>query len=201
MNPEGYRPIIFAGREDRNREYKQSFSWDRSNRPTMAKVTKTILAMSNLRDGGHIVIGVNEVSGIDVQFEAVGVQDDHLQTFSHDKVADFVRDYADPYVSFAVEYVQLDGMAFVVIAIAGFDEFPVICKKSYAEILSGATIYVRPRGGRPRSEPISNYSDLRELLDLATERGVRRFLQTQARANVSDLTDSQRFEEQLRDFS
>jgi predicted HTH transcriptional regulator len=164
VNWEDYRPIIFAGREDRNREYKQSFAWNRNNRPTMAKIAKTILAMSNLRDGGHIVIGVNEVAGVEMQFEAVGVQADHLPTFTYDKIADFVREYADPYIAFNLDPVPLDDMTFLVIAVAGFDEFPVICRKSYADVLSGATIYVRPRGGRPRSEPISNYADLRELL-------------------------------------
>jgi predicted HTH transcriptional regulator len=201
VNPESYRPIIFAGREDRNREYKQSFSWDRSNRPTMAKVTKTILAMSNLRDGGYIVIGVNQISGMDAQFEPVGIQSDCLQTFSYDNVADFVRAYADPYVSFGLEPVTLDGMAFIVIAVAGFAEFPVICKKSYGEVLSGAKIYVRPRGGCPRSEPISDYVDMRELLDLAVERGVRRFFQMQARVVSPSPSDEERFEQQLGDFS
>ncbi len=62
MNPEEYRTIIYANNEDRSREYKASFAWDKSIAgPTMAKVTKTILAMSNLRDGGHIIIGVNQV--------------------------------------------------------------------------------------------------------------------------------------------
>jgi predicted HTH transcriptional regulator len=61
MSQEEYRSIIYAGSEDRNREYKRSFPWERSSHGTaMAKVTKSILAMSNVRDGGHIVIGVEE---------------------------------------------------------------------------------------------------------------------------------------------
>ena len=54
---EEYRAIIYAGSEDRNREYKQSFPWERNTHGgTMAKVTRTILAMSNLRDGQGLVL-------------------------------------------------------------------------------------------------------------------------------------------------
>jgi len=202
VDPENYRPIIFAGREDRNREYKQSFPWNRrSHGETMAKVTKTILAMGNLGDGGHIVIGVNQVPGEGLQFEPVGIQDDHMQTFSYDDVATFVGKYAAPYASFTLDVVTLDEMAFVVITVAGFDEFPVICKSNYGQVLSAPVIYVRPRGGCPRSEPISDYVDMRELLDLAVERGVRRFLQMQARVVSPSPSDEERFEQQLGDFS
>lgn len=134
----------------------------------MAKVAKTILAMSNLRDGGHIVIGVEQTS--DTQFTPTDMSDDHFETFSYDILADFVRNYADPYALFALEGVLIDNKKFVVIAVKGFDEFPVICKDNYAEILSNGTIYVRSRSGRPRSEPISNYADMRELADWAIER-------------------------------
>jgi len=124
MSQEEYQSIIYAGSEDRNREYKESFPWDRrTHGETMAKVTKTILAMSNLRDGGHIVIGVNEGTS----YQSVGMQDDHLVTFSYDAIADFVRNYADPYARFALDVVTLDELNFIVIAVSGFDEFPVVC--------------------------------------------------------------------------
>lgn len=203
MSEEEYRTIIFAGREDRNREYKRSFPWKagKAHGETRAKVTKSILAMSNLRDGGHIVIGVEEASESGLDYTPAGMQDDHLQTFSYDKVADFVRNYADPYVTFDLDIVTLDGLDYVVIAVAGFEESPVICKKSYGDILSEGTIYVRSKSGRPRSEPVTIYPDTRELLDLAIERGIRRFLEMQARVGAIEAADKERFEHQLEDFS
>ena len=197
MNEE-YRSIIYVGSEDRNREYKRSFPWNRrAHGETMARVTKTILAMSNCRDGGHVVIGVEDGTPC----QPVGMQDDHLATFSYDEVADFVRNYADPYARFTLDLVTLDSLNFVVIAVSGFSEFPVICRSSYGDILAESAIYIRPRSGRPRSAPISNYVDLREMLDLAIERGIRRFLEIQARVRVVTGTDVEQFEQQLRDFS
>jgi type I restriction enzyme R subunit len=194
---EEYRMIIYAGREDRSREYKQSFPWQRRGHgDTMAKIARTILAMSNLRDGGHIVVGVE-----DGTYLPKGMQAKHLSTFSYDKVADFVRNYADPYVSFSLDIVALDEMNFVVFAVSGFDEFPVICKSSYGNILAEGAVYIRPRNGRPRSARITSYAEMRELLDLATEKGVRRFLEMEARVGALGPTDTERFEQQLTDFS
>lgn len=118
MSEEFYRSIVFAGHEDRNREYKTSFPWDRKKHGgSVAKVVKTILAMSNLRDGGHIVIGVEEIdTSRGVEHRPVGVQDIHLNTYSYDQVADVVRVYADPGAPFSLEVVSIDGMNFVVIA-------------------------------------------------------------------------------------
>jgi len=195
---EEYRTIVYAGKEDRNREYKQSFPWERKRHgETMAKIARTILAMSNLRDGGHIVVGVEDGTPCLPK----GVQAKHLSTFSHDKVADFVRSYADPHVNFSLDIVTLDEMNFVVVAVSGFDEFPVICKSSYENILAEGAVYIRPRSGRPRSARITSYAEMRELLDLATEKGVRRFLEMEARVGILGPTDAEKFEQQLVDFS
>ena len=201
MNRTEYQAIIYAGSEDRNREYKESFPWQDTHGKTKAKVVKGILAMSNLRDGGHIIIGVKEESGPSSRYTPLGVREDHLATFSDEAMADFVRNYADPYATFNLDVVFLNGMNFVVIAVRGFEESPVICKKDYGNILSNGRVYVRSRSGRPRSEPVTHYPDMRELLDLAVERGVRRFLERQARVGAIGPTDSEQFEQQLVDFS
>lgn len=201
---EEYQTIIYAGKETRNREYKQSFPWNRTTHGSeMAKVTKTILAMSNLRDGGHIVIGVNETSNPTQPYIAEGLAGGNLVTFNYEVIADFVRNYAEPYVAFNVDIVEnsTTDASFVIIAVNGFQDYPVICKKSYADILHEGTVYVRPRGGRPQSGPILHYSDMRELLDIAVEKGVKRFLEIQARVGSLTNEDSELFEKQLDDFS
>jgi hypothetical protein len=142
------RTLVYAGREERNREYKASFPWDRNTAgETMARVTKSILALSNLRDGGHIVIGVAEPRAGSTQYHPIGVDPAHLGTFSFDNAADFVRNYAEPYARFSLEIVPLDGKKFVVLSVEGFDEYPVICKKSFGNVLAEGIMYVRPLGG------------------------------------------------------
>ena len=44
--------------ERKNIEFKGSVSWD--EQATRIKLTKSILAMSNIRDGGMIIIGANQ---------------------------------------------------------------------------------------------------------------------------------------------
>jgi len=164
----------------------------------MAKVTKTILAMSNLRDGGHIVIGVEQQeSGKCVP---KGVLPDHLQTYSYDLMTDFVRGYAEPYVRFDMDVVEEDGMSFVVASVVGFDEVPVVCRKSFGDILAEGTVYVRPRSGRPRSEPVTSYVDMRELLDLAGEKRLRRYLEITSVTEQGSDADHELFERQLGGF-
>jgi predicted HTH transcriptional regulator len=202
MNQEEYRQIIYAGSEERNREYKQSFPWVRSSHGrSMAKVAKSILAMSNLSDGGHIVIGVQEVSEMEGRYELVGVQSEHLETYSSDTIADFVRSYADPYAKLDSSVVSFEGLDFVVISVSSFDETPVICKRSYANILSEGVIYIRSRSGRPRSEPVTLYADMRKLMDLAVDRGVQSFLRRQSRIGAYETDDTEEFDKQLEDFS
>jgi hypothetical protein len=196
MKPDDFR-LMVTGREDRNREFKASFPWIReSNGETMAKVTKTILAMSNLPDGGHIIIGVEEPASGSTSYRAIGMDAEHLKSYSHDVVADFVRSYAEPYANLNLEIVEVGDAKFVAIAVEGFQEIPVVCKRNYGDILTQGTVYVRPRSGRPCSEPVSNYADMRELIDLAVERGVTKFLRTQGVARKAKEADAQRFKAQ-----
>jgi hypothetical protein len=48
--------ILAIGKETRHVEFKQSQPWNAGQ--MRGKITKTILGMSNIRDGGVIVIGV-----------------------------------------------------------------------------------------------------------------------------------------------
>jgi predicted HTH transcriptional regulator len=205
MDEETYRSIVFANHEDRNREFKASFPWDRASQgDTMAKVVRTILAMGNLRDGGHIVIGVKQVSdGSDLnEFTPDGVQEDHLRTYSQDVVSDWVKDYADPAAPFSLDIKLVEANKFVIISVEGFQDYPVICKRSYGDnILSEGSIYYRPKSGRPRSERISSYTDMRELMDIATERGVRRYFEMQKRIGQVGANDPEMFDDQIADFS
>ena len=202
MTPDDARTLIQAGREDRGREFKASFPWTRNAAgETMARVTKTILALSNLRDGGHIIIGVAEPAPGSTDWRPVGVTAADLQSFPFDTVADFVRKYAEPYARFDLEIAEIDSSKYVVIAVEGFQEVPVICKTNYGSILAESAVYIRPRSGRPRSEPVSNYADMRELLDLAVERGIRKFLQTQTVVRQAQQADEQQFNDQIKRFS
>lgn len=201
MKPDDFR-IMLANGEDRNHEFKASFPWRKKVAgDTMARVTKTILAMSNMRDGGSIVIGVAEPTPGTTVWRQTGVSPDDLETFSFDAVADFVRMYAEPYATFNLDIFEFESLKYVEIAVVGFRELPVICRDNYGSILSQSAVYVRPQSGRPRSEPVSNFSDMRELLDFAVEQGIARFLRMQIVSRHARQTDEQQFREQSERFS
>lgn len=164
--------LILAGRESRNLEYKQSIAWN--NPKVKAKITKSILAMSNTRDGGAIVIGEEQQS--DGTFKPIGMNQIHVDTFNYDDVASHVAEYADPYSNFSLTPVEYEGNKFVVIQVEEFEEIPVICRRSYGKILHRGRIYVRTRR-MPESANVSSQTEMREIIGLAIDKGIRRFYQ------------------------
>ena len=90
---------ITHGREERNLEYKGPINWNDTQ--IKAKITKTILAMSNLRDGGVIVIGVEQNGEI---FTPVGLDSESISSFKQDDISVHVNNYADPFVEIKVSY-------------------------------------------------------------------------------------------------
>lgn len=115
--------LIELGREGRSLEYKESHTWDELKN----KITKTALGMTNIRDGGTIVVGVSERSG---SLVPLGMSESDLETYNEDDVRAYVNRFADPYVQLELHRISQDGQEFVVIVIHEFDQIPVICKRS-----------------------------------------------------------------------
>lgn len=119
--------------------------------------------MTNIQDGGRIIVGVDEDDG--GTYRRTGVSADHKATYVVDQMRDQVSRYAAPHVRFTVDIVKDDGgLEFVIISVAPFDEIPVICKADGAGI-TRSTIYYRNRDARVQSGPISNAHDLRDVLE------------------------------------
>jgi predicted HTH transcriptional regulator len=159
---------IYWGKEDREREYKAPMPW--TDDLAKAKITRAILAMSNTIDGGVIIVGMKELE--DKTFDSVGLSEADVSTFNHDTIADYLKEYADPYVKFTVRPIECDGKKFICIQVLPFDESPVICKKSGRDLEKGR-IYTRSRT-KNESAPVSSYAEMREILDLATDKAVRK---------------------------
>lgn len=75
--------LILWPREERHLEFKRSMDW--ADPATKAKLTKSVLAMANLRDGGHIVLGVERQR--DDSYLPIGVQAEHLDSFVQDQLS------------------------------------------------------------------------------------------------------------------
>lgn len=103
--------------------------------------------------------------------------DEQVASFTQDDISQWVNDYAVPAVQFTVEPFVQDTNNFVIIKVREFDSFPTICRRpktlSGKEVLKKGSVYYRSNS-KYESAPISSEEDMRELITLATNKGVAR---------------------------
>jgi predicted HTH transcriptional regulator len=138
--------------------------------------------MSNIRDGGDIIIGMEKQS--DDTYIAKGMEQSHLDSYTNDNVASFISERADPYVRFTLTKQEDDsGQQYVWIRVEEFEETPVICRKSYGQTLGGGKVYTRTRRF-PESAEVPSSAEMREIIEMATEKRIRAFIQQANRAGI-----------------
>jgi len=190
--------IINHPYEERHIEFKKSTLWQEDE--FKAKITKTALGMANMRDGGWIVIGKEERS--DGTFEKVGMIQSDYDSYDSDDVKDFVKEYADPYVSLSIQKHVYDQKKFVVIRIQEFDNTPIICKRDWGGILHRGKMYTRSRG-KPETVEVPSQTEMREIIDMAVDKEYRKFFERLSNVGLlrlvtvpSEPRDEELFDEQ-----
>ncbi len=194
MTEDELRELLEAGEETPRREYKQSHPF--TDPAFQASLIRTILAMSNVRDGGHIIVGVEERGN---SYALTGMRPEHVLTYDRDTMKDRVGEYADPYVDFSVDTGPYEGKTFLVITVREFDEVPVICKKDGRDLTRG-TVYTRTRTRRPESARVSNHADMREIIQLAVDKGVQKLQERGYALRGGTPPARALFDEQIRDL-
>lgn len=159
MKIEEFERLIEGGTETQKLDFKESCPWNKDS------FAKDILAFSNVRGGGHLVIGIREIEG---EIERQGISDEHLGTYNREIMLDQLSSYADPRIDIELEPVEdeKNEKKYLVIIIKEFQDIPVICKKDSRDTNKGV-IYYRNTVRRPESAPISNSSDMRDIIRLA----------------------------------
>lgn len=159
----------------------------RTNKPFFAKVARAVLGMANRRDGGLVIIGVDDETQ-----EAIGLDGGDLATWlNFDDVSVDANRYADPSIRFDIRCPFVyKNKNLVILAVHEFDEIPVLCRKDYGEgktqTLRQGACYVRTRK-KPETAQVPSQEEMRELLDLAIDKGVRRFVTRAQRAGLFSL--------------
>ncbi len=190
--------LIAIGKEQRNIEYKQSTSW--SDKEFRAKIIKSVLAMSNIRDGGDIIIGMEKQA--DDTYISRGMEQDHLDSYTSDHIGRAVAEYADPYARFdLMKEEDNSGKKYVWIRVYEFEETPVICRKPYGAILSGGKLYTRTRRV-PESAEVPSSAEMREIIAMAADKELKAFLRRSNAAGIqlpgtTTPTDEQDFTDQI----
>ena len=98
-------------------------------------------------------------------------------------MADQFARYADPGVTFELEVVELDGKNHILLQIEEFSDIPVLCKRAYDNVLRDGACYVRTRR-KPETVELPTQADMRDLLDLAIEKGVIRYIEQARRMGL-----------------
>jgi hypothetical protein len=171
---------VEVGYEQRAIEFKSSGS--RADKSFRALITRAALALANQRDGGHVIIGYSE-NGLDA--EGTGLTDVQVaEWMSFDDVSDQINAYADPPLRLQVAKGELsNGKPVVVLEVSEFDEVPILCKKDFQPLLSQGQLYTRSMA-KPESSSFNTQNELREVLALATEKQLRRFIDTSRRVGI-----------------
>lgn len=191
MKSEDFEKYLENGVESQDLDYKESCTWD------VIKFAKDILAMSNIYNGGFIIIGMNETSN---GYIKVGVVDEVLQTYDNDVMKDQMSSYADPWVNFKVHiHIDKENKKFVFIRVFEFDEIPIICKKDSKDTRLN-TIYFRNRNRRWESAPISNTSDLRDLLERAAVKLMKKMHKLGLSVGIEQSITKKLFDEEIKDL-
>jgi hypothetical protein len=144
--------------------------------------------MSNVQDGGIIVIGIVELQN---KYKKIGLTDKNIATYNRDTMLDQMTKYADPHVSFSVETITDDKKyKFIVITVDPFREIPVICRSDGSNLQAGM-IYYRGRNGRPKSAIVSNSYDMRDIIERAAIKLNQRFREIgiPPHKNVNNIED------------
>jgi predicted HTH transcriptional regulator len=170
MTDEEFAQILALGHETRGIEFKGPGAL--SNGRLAAQVVRAVLGMANQRDGGLVIIGVENNGGV---LNSVGLSEVDLATWEYDLIADQIARYADPSVSFEREIKEYNSARYVLLTIEEFADIPVLCKRPYPDVLREGACYVRSRR-KPETSEIPTFADMRDLLELATEKRLQEYL-------------------------
>jgi hypothetical protein len=173
--------VLAGGYELRGFEVKAP--GPRSDKHLFAKVTRAALGMGNRRDGGHIVVGIadNDIGAMLPGLDAA----DLGSWLSYDDVTRRMAEYADPPLRLAIASRELSsGATVVVIEVAEFEDIPHLCKKAFEPVLRQGALYVRPRKV-PETSEVASSVEMREVIDLATEKALRAFVGVAGRAGLT----------------
>lgn len=174
--------LLNAGYEVRGFEVKGP-GLRRGNKPLVAKVARAVMAMGNLRDGGLVCLGIDDDKQADM---LPGLSPEELAEWTDfDDVTDALALYVDPPVRFDLHLLTLsNGVDVVLLEVHEFEEVPHVCKRDFPDVLRPGDVYVRPRG-KPESRSVRSASEMREVLDLATDKALREFIRRVGAAGIT----------------
>lgn len=202
--------ILDAPQESRAVELKPSLPWKNVERQIQIQdIIKSILGMSNVRDGGRIILGVRQ--NLDRTFTVEGMKEENLKTYDAENIYQDVRKFGKPEPRFEVKNMKDNDKFFIVFVVQNFLYSPVICNKNGKNIgtepLIRGALYIRTH--KPETKKVDNQTEMREIIELAIEKELdlfsarmQRVFKTMSYIKVPKSTEDEqeKFAEELKDI-
>lgn len=172
LNPDSpIAAILDHPSESRSIELKSSQPWGDINRlQELQNIVKSILGLSNVKDGGKIILGIKQRP--DRTFESTGMLSSHLHTFDQDNIYQVVRAYGNPAPIFEIKNFKYKANYFIVFSVQEFLYTPVICIKAGSRVnnepLIKGSLYIRTH--KPETKKVDNETEMREIINLAIDK-------------------------------
>lgn len=166
--------------ESQDVDFKESATWD----ALRWKITRTVLGMGNLRDGGLVICGVSERED---SWSVDGMIGSDLATYDADKILGHVDAYVSPFADLDVVLLEHDSRKFLVVGVREFRDTPLVCLKNGPDgaKLKQGVVYVRP-AGVPRTSQVMDAREMHYLLELAAEKRAKRMLEAARRIGLTE---------------
>jgi len=164
--------ILQGNAESLNTEFKATFDFN-TNVWMREKLIRSIFAMSNTRDGGFIVIGIEEKTDKILNF--TGIKDEHLLTFKGDDLKAKVESFSSSSVNYEMGVGSYKGDNYIVVSITEFPVSPIICRRNGEhkdKILEEGAMYVRTLKDKPSSVKLSNPVDVQDFIDRVADKQI-----------------------------
>ena len=164
------RQLIDRQAESRSLDYKAARAFGPS-RAEKGEILKCIMAFANTRDGGNILIGVEEAAG---RFVAKGVTATQAKSFDPSDIGNSSQNFCSVRPAVSVHVVAVDGVDIILLRVSEFEDEPVVCIKDLHDktgksfVLQAGSIYVRTADAK--CSAIDSGEAMRALLNLAVQK-------------------------------
>jgi len=167
--------ILEGNTENLNLEFKESFDFEESVW-AREKLIRAILAMSNTKSGGFVIVGIKD----NKPFDFVGVTAEHLNKFvtKIEELKAKVESFANFQADYEIGIGTYRKKRYLIFDIREFYLNPIICRKNGEhkdKILEEGAIYIRTLKDKPSSIKLINPVDVQDFMTRGMDKQITNY--------------------------